>query len=146
MEVLRKAIGNGLPTLALGGGALLMLQRLADSRGRSHDLLGLVPCEAELIEWYDRPRLRERRGRPGTISTTRASRPAVELFDLEYLVFEQEAFAYQVRVPDGESGQTEGFAFKPLPRHDALPSSLRAGARPRLVAAMRRRDARFVRD
>ncbi len=53
---LRSVAAEGLPILALGGGALLMLQRLADSRGRSHDLLGLVPAEAELLEWYDRPR------------------------------------------------------------------------------------------
>ena len=53
---LAAAINGGLPTLALGGGALLLLRRLADSRGRTHELAGVLPAEAELLEWYERPR------------------------------------------------------------------------------------------
>ena len=53
---LAAAVDDGLPTLAFGGGALLLLRRLADSRGRSHELAGVLPAEAELLEWYERPR------------------------------------------------------------------------------------------
>lgn len=136
LAALRKAIGDGLPTLALGGGALLMLRRLADSRGRSHDLLGLVCCEAELIEWYDRPLY-------VSVSATRdnpyddGESTRFELFDLEFLVFEQEAFAYQVRVPDG-SLQTEGFAFQRCLATTLFPSLAATPALAgRFVAAMR---------
>ena len=103
---LRGAIDGGLPTLALGGGALLLLQRLADRRGRTHDLLGVVPHEAELIEWYDRPAY-------VTVTATRdnpydaGESVRFELFDLEFLVLEQEAFPYRVRTATGS--QTEGF-------------------------------------
>ncbi|HUK78516.1 MAG TPA: AAA family ATPase [Thermoleophilia bacterium] len=104
---LRTAATDGLPVMALGGGALLMLQRLADSRGRSHDLLGLVPAEAELLEWYDRPRyVRAEATRANPYDTGEVT--LHELFDLEFLVLEQDVFAYQVAMPDGSS-RTEGF-------------------------------------
>ena len=132
---LKRAIDGGLPTLALGGGALLLLQRLADSRGRSHDLVGVVPHEAELLEWYDRPVY-------VTVSATRdnpydeGDSTRFELFDLEFLVLEQAAFPYQVKSASGI--QTEGFVV----RH-CLASTLFASlaASPalagRFVAAMR---------
>jgi len=104
---LRAAATDGLPVMALGGGALLMLQSLADSRGRSHDLLGLVPAEAELLEWYDRPRyVRAEATRANPYDTGEVT--LHELFDLEFLVLEQDVFAYQVAMPDGSS-RTEGF-------------------------------------
>jgi cobyrinic acid a,c-diamide synthase len=104
---LRAAAARGLPVLALGGGALLMLQRLADSRGRSHDLLGLVAAEAELLEWYDRPRYV--RGQATRANPYDAGQVTLyELFDLEFLVLEQDVFAYQIAMPDGTS-RTEGF-------------------------------------
>jgi cobyrinic acid a,c-diamide synthase len=104
---LRGAAAEGLPILALGGGALLMLQRLADSRGRSHDLLGLVPAEAELLEWYDRPRyVRAEATRANPYDSGQVV--LHELFDLEFLVLEQDVFAYQIAMPDGSS-RTEGF-------------------------------------
>ena len=106
-QSLRTAAADGLPVLALGGGALLLLQRLADSRGRSHDLLGIVPAEAELLEWYDRPRYvhaEATRANPYDAGSVTLQ----ELFDLEFLVLEHDVFAYQVTMPDG-SGRTEGF-------------------------------------
>jgi cobyrinic acid a,c-diamide synthase len=134
LEVLAAAVGDGLPTLALGGGAvgfgggppgrprgppprpgggaggaLLLLRRLADSRGRSHELTGVLPAEAELLEWYDRPRYvraTATRANPFDVGENVLS----ELFDLEFLLMEQDAFAYQVGAPC-EAGQAEGFAL-----------------------------------
>lgn len=113
---LARAISAGLPTMAFGGGALLLLRRLADSHGRSHDLVGVIPAEAELIEWYDRPRYVR-------VSATRenpydeSDNVLYELFDLEYLVLEQDHFAY--RVATGNTTQAEGFAV-----HNCLATSL----------------------
>ncbi len=103
---LRAAVGEGLPTLAMGGAALLLLRRLADSRGRGYELLGVAPAEAELIESYDRPHYVE-------VSATRHNpydegrQTMVELFDLEFSLLEQGEFAYQVETPDGTLA--EGF-------------------------------------
>ncbi len=107
---LAAAIGGGLPTLALGGGALLLLRRLADSRGRTHELAGVLPAEAELLEWYERPRyvraLAARENRYVEGETT-----LYELFDLEFLTLQQEAFAWRVGEA-GEEGQVEGFVHE----------------------------------
>lgn len=117
LRELAAAIDGGMPTMAFGGGALLLLRRLSDSRGRSHDLIGAVPAEAELLEWYDRPRYVR-------VSPTRenpydeSDNVLYELFDLEYLVLEQESFAYRVRTRS-VGDQAEGFAV-----HRCLASSL----------------------
>jgi cobyrinic acid a,c-diamide synthase len=136
LQGLRDAAAEGLPVLALGGGALLMLQRLADSRGRSHDLLGLVPAEAELIEWYDRPRYVR-------AEATRANPYGAgemvlhELFDLEFLVLEQDVFAYQIAMPDGSS-RTEGFVLGRCLASTLFPSfAASPGMAGRFIAAMR---------
>jgi cobyrinic acid a,c-diamide synthase len=108
VDEIGRAIDAGLPTLAYGGGALLLLRRLSDSRGRSHQLAGAIPAEAELLEWYDRPRYVR-------VTATQknpydeGANVLYELFDLEYLVLEQESFAYNVRTGNG-SAQAEGFA------------------------------------
>lgn len=108
MAQIATAVDAGLPTMAFGGGALLLLRRLADSRGRSHDLIGAIPAEAELIEWYDHPRYTR-------VKATRhnpydaGENLLYELFDLEYLVLEQDSFAYEVIDKDG-GGKAEGFA------------------------------------
>ncbi|MGO8684213.1 MAG: hypothetical protein ACLQUT_06505 [Thermoleophilia bacterium] len=128
-------VGAGLPTLALGGGALLLLRRLADSRGRSYDLTGVFPAEAELIEWYERPRYVR-------AAATRANpydegdNVLYELFDLEFLVLEQESFAYRVTVPGGEVA--EGFAVSRCLATTLYPSfALSPDMARRFVAAMR---------
>ena len=90
---LAAAIGDGLPTLALGGGALLLLRRLADSRGRTHELAGVLPAEAELLEWYERPRYVRAARRAREPLRRRARHLLYELFDLEFLTLQQEAFA-----------------------------------------------------
>ena len=106
-EALADAVAGGLPTLAMGGGALLLLSRLADSRGRSHDLAGVLPAEAELLEWYERPRYVRAQATPLN-PFDRGENVLYELFDLEFLLLEQETFAYRVGDP-GDEGQAEGF-------------------------------------
>jgi cobyrinic acid a,c-diamide synthase len=49
LESIRVRIGAGLPTLALGGGMLTLLDKVQDSLGRSSDLAGVVPAEAEIL-------------------------------------------------------------------------------------------------
>ena len=130
-EALARAVADGLPTLARGGGALLLLGRLADSRGRSHDLVGVLPAEAELLEWYERPRYVRAHATPVN-PFDRGDNVLYELFDLEFLLLEQESFAYQVGDP-GEEGQAEGFArghclattlYASLPRCPSMAASL----------------------
>lgn len=104
------AVAAGLPTLAIGGGALLLLRRLADRRGRTHELAGVLPAEAELLEWYERPRYVHAvatRDNPYDEGHT----VLYELFDLEFLTLQQEAFAYRVGEA-GEEGQVEGFVHE----------------------------------
>ena len=109
LEALAEAAGDGLPTLALGGGALLLLRRLADSRGRSHELAGVLPAEAELLEWYDRPRyVRAQASKANPFDE--GDTVLCELFDLEFLFLEQDTFAYHAGAP-GAAGQAEGFAI-----------------------------------
>jgi cobyrinic acid a,c-diamide synthase len=131
-----RAVDAGLPTLAYGGGALLLLRRLSDSRGRSHQLVGAVPAEAELIEWYDRPRYVR-------VSATRKNpydegdNVLYELFDLEYLVLEQESFAYNVRTANG-AAQAEGFAVHRCLATALYPSlALSPGLADRFIETMR---------
>jgi len=133
---LAAAVAAGLPTLALGGGAVLLLRRLADSRGRSHDLAGVVPAEGELLEWYRRPRyVRARASRENPYDEGEGD--VCELFDLEFLTLQQTAFAYHVGEGNG-AGQAEGFVSGRCLATTLLPS---LPARPqlasRLVAAMR---------
>jgi len=133
---LAAAIDGGLPTLAMGGGALLLLRRLADSHGRSHELAGVLPAEAELLEWYERPRyVRARASLSNPFD--QGENLLYELFDLEFLLLEQESFAYHVGAV-GEEGQAEGFAlgrclattlYASLPRCPALAAGLIAAMR-----------------
>lgn len=110
---LQRAIGDavtrGLPVMALGGGALLLLRRLTDSHGRTHELAGVVPAEAELIEWYERPRyISARAARENPYDDGEST--LYELFDLEFLTLQQEAYAY--RVGGAGDGQVEGFVHQ----------------------------------
>jgi len=135
LETLRGAVAEGLPMLALGGGALLTLQRLADSRGRSHDLLGVVPAEAELLEWYDSPHYV--RATPTRANPYGDDEEVLqELFDLEFLVLEHDIFAYQLAVGDG-STRTEGFVVRRCLASTLFPSfAASPGLAGRFVAAM----------
>ncbi len=42
-------IGQGMPTLAMGGGMLLLLDRIQDLLGRSSDLAGVIPAQGEIL-------------------------------------------------------------------------------------------------
>ena len=46
---MRTRIAAGLPTLALGGGFLVLLNRVQDSLGRTVDLAGVLPGEGEIL-------------------------------------------------------------------------------------------------
>lgn len=47
--------GAGLPTLALGGGMLLLLSRIQDSLGRTVELAGVVPGDGEILWDLEEP-------------------------------------------------------------------------------------------
>lgn len=53
LGTMRERIRNGLPTVALGGGMLLLLNRVQDLLGRSSDLVDVVPAAAEILWDYD---------------------------------------------------------------------------------------------
>jgi cobyrinic acid a,c-diamide synthase len=55
MRDVRARIADGLPTLALGGGMLLLLRELADDRGRSFAFAGILPSAGELVASLDEP-------------------------------------------------------------------------------------------
>ncbi len=55
-------IGQGLPTMALGGGMLTLLNRVQDSLGRTSDLAGVIPAEGEIL-WDLRETCLRRGGR-----------------------------------------------------------------------------------
>ena len=42
-------VRTGLPTLALGGGMLLLLSKLQDTYGRTSELAGLIPAQGEIL-------------------------------------------------------------------------------------------------
>jgi cobyrinic acid a,c-diamide synthase len=46
---LRLRINDGLPTVALGGGMLLLLNRIQDSLGRTAELADVIPGEGEIL-------------------------------------------------------------------------------------------------
>ncbi len=133
---LSAAVAGGLPVLALGGGALLLLRRLADSRGRTHELAGILPAEAELLEWYERPRyVRAAAARENPYAGGEFT--LYELFDLEFLTLQQEAFAWRVGGGDDE-GQVEGFVHGRCLATTLVPSlPATPGMAESFVAAMR---------
>jgi len=49
LSSIRRAVEEGLPTLALGGGMLLLLQRVQDTLGRTSEMAGLLSAEAEIV-------------------------------------------------------------------------------------------------
>jgi cobyrinic acid a,c-diamide synthase len=49
LQDIAEKVGQGLPTIALGGGMLLMLQSLQDTLGRTSEFAGVVPARAEIL-------------------------------------------------------------------------------------------------
>ena len=103
------AVASGLPTLAMGGGCLLLLDALADTCGTVHQLAGALAGEAELLDWYERPRYVPVRTAPGNPFDS-GDGVVYDLFDDEYLLLEQQSVAYEVSGPDGK-GETVGQAL-----------------------------------
>lgn len=52
---MRTRIATGLPTLALGGGFLVLLNRVQDSLGRTVELAGVLPGDGEILWDLDDP-------------------------------------------------------------------------------------------
>lgn len=55
LDSLRTHIGRGLPTVAMGGGMLLLLNAVQDLLGRSSDLAGVVPANGEILWDFEEP-------------------------------------------------------------------------------------------
>jgi cobyrinic acid a,c-diamide synthase len=55
LRTVRERIEDGLPTLALGGGMLTLVERVHDSLGRRADLAGVVPGSAEILWDLEEP-------------------------------------------------------------------------------------------
>jgi cobyrinic acid a,c-diamide synthase len=55
LSAIRERVEDGLPTLALGGGSLVLVDKVQDSLGRRSDLVGVVPVEAEILWDLDEP-------------------------------------------------------------------------------------------
>ena len=48
-------VGKGLPSVALGGGMLVMLNALQDTLGRTSEMLGVIPAEGEILWDLEEP-------------------------------------------------------------------------------------------
>ncbi len=55
MRDIRVRASEGMPLLALGGGMLYTMRRVHDDRGRSFELAGLLPAEAEVVGEPEEP-------------------------------------------------------------------------------------------
>jgi len=106
---LSAAVARGLPTLAMGGGCLLLLDALADTGGAVHQLAGALAGEAELLDWYGRPRYVPVRAAPEN-PFDRGDSVVYDLFDEDYLLLERDSVAYEVSGAGGQ-GEAEGLAL-----------------------------------
>jgi cobyrinic acid a,c-diamide synthase len=52
---LRQRISEGLPTVAMGGGMVLLLSKVQDSLGRTVELADVIPAEGEILWEMDDP-------------------------------------------------------------------------------------------
>lgn len=55
LAAIARAVREGMPTLALGGGALLLFDKVQDVLGRTSDMAGVVPAEAEILWELEEP-------------------------------------------------------------------------------------------
>ncbi|OFW61258.1 MAG: hypothetical protein A2133_11240 [Actinobacteria bacterium RBG_16_64_13] len=55
LDAIRAGIEGGLPTIALGGGSLLLLDKVQDTLGRTSDLAGVVPVRGEIVWEMEEP-------------------------------------------------------------------------------------------
>jgi cobyrinic acid a,c-diamide synthase len=55
LRQLRQRVSEGLPTVALGGGMLLLLSKVQDSLGRTVELADVIPAEGEILWEMDEP-------------------------------------------------------------------------------------------
>jgi cobyrinic acid a,c-diamide synthase len=52
---IERRVGQGLPTVALGGGMLLLLHKVQDTLGRTSELAGVIPTQGEILWDLDDP-------------------------------------------------------------------------------------------
>ncbi|MBC7293358.1 MAG: hypothetical protein H5T84_04470, partial [Thermoleophilia bacterium] len=52
---IRARMSAGLPTLAMGGGLLYLLERVQDPLGRTHEFAGVLPAEGEILWDLEEP-------------------------------------------------------------------------------------------
>ncbi len=108
---LARRIAEGLPTLAMGSGMLLLLRRLADDRGRSFSLAGVVPAEAELVSRLDEPLYLGVQAERDTVLLAAGQRATGwVLDDLELRQWPSHALPLKVTAPGGRQQWLEGAA------------------------------------
>ena len=84
LDSIARSIRGGLPTLALGGGSLLLLDKVQDLLGRTSDLAGVVPAAAEILwELNDPVRVEVRARRDNLLLAQGETVPAWVLTDAE---------------------------------------------------------------
>ena len=109
------AIRAGMPTVALGGGALLLLDKVQDLLGRTSDMAGLVQANAEILWELDEPQRVEvvaERDNPLLQAGERV--PGWVFTDAEVTGLAGPAFerppAVRIRVAGDDEGRPEGVA------------------------------------
>lgn len=116
MRDIRLHIAEGMPMLALGGGALYLLRRLRDVRGRTFDMTGLLPGEGEVLEEREQPLyLQVRAERDSLLCSAGQTATGWLLTDAEFIDSPvSRSFAFSLR-PLGEeaAGRSPGSADGP---------------------------------
>jgi cobyrinic acid a,c-diamide synthase len=67
-------VAGGLPTIALGGGMLVMLNALQDTLGRTSELAGVIPAEGEILWDLEDPAYVEVRATRDNVLLTKGER------------------------------------------------------------------------
>jgi cobyrinic acid a,c-diamide synthase len=135
---IRAQIENGLPTVALGGGMLLLLDRVQDLLGRTSDLAGVIPVSGEILwDLDDASHVELTAERETPLLARGESVTGWVLTDAE-VIDPREAWdsPLTVRTPGKDDARAEGVATKSLLCSQVL---VHLAGRPGMAA-------RFVRD
>ncbi|MBN1631305.1 MAG: hypothetical protein JW990_16200, partial [Thermoleophilia bacterium] len=113
---IRSHIERGLPTVALGGGMLLLLSAVQDLLGRTSELAGVVPVRGEILWEFDEPSHVELTAGCDTVLLAQGETvPGWVLTDAE-LIGPQTTWQppFEVRTPGADAGRMEGVATDSL--------------------------------